>query len=175
MTPEHFLTSIVDPGMTLLAQLGGPRVSALSRRMLVAIAMQESGPSLVARYQHSPAVQPGPARGWWQFERMGGAAGVLTHASSRVWAQRLCEHCTVIPQPAAVWRALEGHDMLAAGFARLLLFTEPQPLPTTREEGWNQYMRNWRPGKPHAGAWPSNWNSADVAVQQIPFPAGEIA
>lgn len=161
MKPGHFLTEVIEPGLQLLAEIGGPAPSDAARRMLLVIALQESGPKLAARYQGSPAATPGPARGWWQFEQGGGVRGVLDHTASRAWAAQACEACEVVRQPAAVWRALEGHDVLACVFARLLLWTDPNPLPTREQAAWAYYLRNWRPGKPHASVWPRNWKTAE--------------
>jgi hypothetical protein len=165
MEADRFLARIIDPGLRFLEDLGGPMASDPARRELLAIALQESGPGLNARYQSSPATTPGPARGFWQFEQGGGVAGVLTHPSSATHAKKLCSELAVQPANAAVWRALEGHDPLAVGFARLLLWTDPKALPTTQQDGWDYYLRNWRPGKPHPEAWPANWKTADDAVR----------
>jgi hypothetical protein len=45
----------------------------------------------------------------------------------------------------------------------LLLWTDPQPMPTSQDAGWQCYLRNWRPGKPHPDQWPRNWASAEAA------------
>lgn len=128
---------------------------------MLAIAMQESGSSLNARYQNSPG-NAGPAKGWWQFEQGGGVRGVLNHKSTSDLARRACQRCTVVASDAAVHRALEGHDPLAVIFARLLILTEPKPLPQNVGEGWEQYLRLWRPGKPHPDNWPANWELAEL-------------
>jgi hypothetical protein len=164
MTPERFVAEILTPGLARLAALGGPPITPLGNQMMLAIAFQESGPNLNARYQHSPAITPGPARGFWQFELGGGASGVLDHRASSTLARALCRECEVQPHPAAVWRALEGHDVLATGFARLLLWTDPRPLPVTRQDGWEYYLRNWRPGRPHPQNWAGNWTLAEATL-----------
>src|SRR5215831_11244028 len=79
MPPDLFLNSILDPGLVALFQNGGPAITDAARRFLLAIAFQESGPKLEARYQNSPSASAGPAHGWWQFEQDGGVAGVWTH------------------------------------------------------------------------------------------------
>src|SRR5262249_29333550 len=104
-----------------------------------------SGPQLAARYQNSPSASAGPARGWWQFEQFGGTQGVLTHPRSQKLALAVCGQCSVVAQSAAVWRSLEGHDVLSACFSRLLIWTDPHPLPTTATPGLDCYMRLWRP------------------------------
>jgi hypothetical protein len=85
----------------------------------------------------------------------------LQHARSKDLAAKCCTAFHVVPAKEAVWRALEGHDGLATCFARLLLWTDPQAMPTTQQAGWDCYMRNWRPGKPHPDSWPGNWSVAD--------------
>lgn len=164
MSPEDFLSKIINPGLQVLSDLGGPSATDAARRMLLSIAMQESGPSLDARYQNSPSATPGPARGWWQFEQGGGVAGVLSHSASATLATKCLSYCSVVNSSAAAWRALEGNDELATMFARLLVLTDPAALPSNQQDGWNYYLRNWRPGKPKPDVWPSNWATASKAV-----------
>lgn len=54
----------------------------------------------------------------------------------------------VRPADAAIWSAIERNDVLAAGLARLLLYTDPRPLPALgdAESVWALYLRTWRPG-----------------------------
>jgi hypothetical protein len=164
MDPDRFLATIIDPGLDILGELGGPAPSDNARREMLAIALQESGPNLAARYQASPSTSPGPARGWWQFEQGGGVHGVLNNSRTQALAQAACERFTIVCADAAVWRALEGHDHLAACFARLLLWSDPSALPTTEQAGWDCYNRNWRPGKPAPDRWPGNWGTATDVV-----------
>lgn len=163
-----FLTEIIDNGLTFLSSVGGPQPTDDARRFLLAIAQQESGQALEARYQSSPGASPGPARGFWQFEQGGGVAGVLSHSSSSALASKVCASCIIVKQSSSVWRALEGHDLLATSFARLLILTHPKALPKTEQEGWSQYINLWRPGKPHIEVWPGNWSRADATVRQNP-------
>lgn len=126
-----------------------------ARVMMLAIGMQES--RFIHRYQvvqGKPGVR-GPARGFWQMERGGGAYGVLKHEASRDFAHAACHHAGVTPTAEAAWLAMETNDFLAATFARLLLWTDPRPMPKVGEVGkaWECYIRNWRPGKPHLQTW----------------------
>lgn len=165
MSPDLFLTTIIDPALELIATIGGPKPTDDVRRFELCISLQEAGRDLKARYQNSPANTPGPARGRWQMEQGGGVQGVLTHQASRTLAATLCGVLEVAPNPGAVWRALEGHDLLAAGFARLLIWTDPNPVPVTAQQGWDCYAKRlWRPGQPHPDTWPENWKTADVTV-----------
>ncbi len=126
-----------------------------ARVLLLAIGLQES------RMQYRRQIG-GPARGLWQFEQGGGVKGVLLHPTSAAKARTLCEHREVQPVAAAVYGRLEHDDVLAAGFARLLLLTDPLALPAPGQEqtAWSYYLRNWRPGKPHPQTWPALYRQA---------------
>lgn len=116
-------------------------------RMLTAIGLQES------RFRHRAQVG-GPARGFWQFEQGGGVAGVLRHEASRDAARDvLARLCYTDPTPQKIHAAIEHNDVLAACFARLLLWTDARALPTTATDGWTQYLATWRPGRPHPQTW----------------------
>ena len=132
-----------------LALLPPPLDTSDARLMMVAIGMQES------RFLYRRQLR-GPARGFWQFEQGGGVLGVLSHPASRELAAQLCEARGVAPVASAVYGQLEHDDVLAAGFARLLLYTDRRRLPERGQEqtAWSYYLHNWRPGKPHPESWP---------------------
>lgn len=90
-----------------------------------------------------------------------------THSSSRPHALGVCAARDVEPSAPAVYEALERDDVLAAAFARLLLWTDPKPLPALRQvqEAWDLYARVWRPGKPHPQTWEVIYAQALSAVQ----------
>lgn len=131
-----------------------------ARCMMLAIGLQES------RFQHRQQIG-GPARGFWQFEKGGGIKGVITHATTRELAQEVCKARGVPATADAVYDALDQDDVLAAAFARLLLWTDPKPLPALGEadQAWNLYYRTWRPGKPHPQTWNALYNRALEAVR----------
>ncbi len=131
-----------------------------ARVLLLAIGLQES------RFQHRRQIG-GPARGFWQFERNGGVRGVLTHPASRDDALRICAARDVAPVSATVHAALETDDILAAAFARLLLWTDPLRLPAVGDAdgAWALYLRTWRPGKPHPQTWPGLYAQALAAME----------
>jgi len=83
--------------------------------------------------------------------------GLLRYHDSRVrdLAVGLCAVRGVDPSPRAVWDAIERDDVLAAGLARLLLWTDPSRLPRLGDAdgAWQLYVRTWRPGKPHRRTW----------------------
>lgn len=90
----------------------------------------------------------GPARGLWQFEAGGGIKGVLSHKATAEYIRGVCDHFDVIPDSAHCWRAVEENDVLAACFARLLLWSDSKPLPAVgdAEGAFDCYLRTWRPG-----------------------------
>ena len=148
----EFYRGALLPALALLPQ----RMRSLNaERMVIAICLQES------RLIHRRQLGGGPARGLAQFERDGGVAGVLRHTTTRELAEDVCAARRVAPMASAVYDQLEHDDVLAAAFARLLLWTDPYPLPTTEPNGWSLYMRTWRPGKPHIRTWPGFWTAAD--------------
>lgn len=133
--------------------------------MLLAIGLQES------KFEHRWQIfdvfnknRMGVARGWWQFEAGGGVAGVLRHRSSAFQAAQLCRLFDVKPVTSDVYQVLHRADMdaLAAGFARLLLWTDPKPLPRLgdAEAAWALYQRVWRPGRPHPATWAAHYQEA---------------
>lgn len=131
--------------------------SPAARAMLWAVGRQEG------RMEHRRQIG-GPARGLWQFERGGGVKGVLTHKASKFHAIALCKARDIEPTALAVYAALADDDILACGFARLLLYTDPASLPPPRpalaQTAWAYYKRNWRPGKPHRQTWDKFWKEA---------------
>lgn len=133
--------------------LGKHMDSPAARVMLLAIGLQES--RFEHRYQvtNTPGVK-GPARGYWQFEK-GGVRGVWKHHTSAEPLRLLCRERECALDPTAIWQQIETDDVLAAGVARLLLFTDPFPLPSPEQsdKAWQYYIRNWRPGKPHPETW----------------------
>ncbi|MCO7468855.1 hypothetical protein NJG16_02095 [Stenotrophomonas maltophilia] len=158
MTPAQCLQHVVVPALALL---GAARYDSPEARVLMlAISGQESG------LAHRQQVK-GPARGLWQFEQGGGVRGVLNHPSTRAAAAALCAARDVDASQAAVYARLDRDDILAAGFARLLLFTLPQRLPAIGNvsQAWAQYLDAWRPGKPHINRWPACYRAAVEAVK----------
>lgn len=115
--------------------------------MLLAIGLKES--NFVYRYQVIGGGKKGPARSFWQGEEEGGMVkGVMTHRLTEDLARGLCEKHMVSFTTRAVWQAIETDDVLACALARLLLWTDPSPLPAPNdaEEAFRTYLRVWRPG-----------------------------
>lgn len=150
MTPELLIRVAIDPALALLPS---SMDTLPARAMLVAIALQES------KCCHRRQIR-GPARGFWQFE-VAGVRGVLHHPASKPhFADVLAQLAYPVTADATVpYVALEHNDTLAAVCARLLLWTDPAPLPTQHdpETGWALYLRCWRPGKPHRETWDGHY------------------
>ncbi len=155
MTLKTITQTAITPALSLLpAPMDSPR----ARVMLLAIGLQES------RFKHrrqlvgDPPKPTGPAKSFWQAERGGGmVAGLLNYRDHRVrkMALSLCKARNVEPTTLAVWNAIEHDDVLACGLARLLLWTDPHPLPGLNDPdaAWDLYLTTWRPGKPHRHTW----------------------
>lgn len=150
-TPIDALREAVIPGLALLP----PSFDSLPARLLVlVICMQES--NLRDRWQVIDRARPGvkgPARGLPQFERGseskgGGVTGVTKHPASRDPLRKVCAARGVAFHPNAIWKAIETDDLLACALARLLLYTDPRPLPAVGDMlgAFAYYEHNWRPG-----------------------------
>lgn len=142
------------------ALLPRPMDNIEARAMLIAIGLQES------RFQHRRQIS-GPARGFFQFERGGGVAGVLSHAASARHAEAVCERLRYQPEVGECYMAVADNDVLACCFARLLLWTLPMALPDRgmADDAWQQYIAGWRPGRPHRSTWDNCYARAWSLVQ----------
>ena len=149
-----FRRDTLTPGAAWCLALPGwtPPFDARANVLLTVIAGQESG--WTARVQGGPVPA---AHGFFQFERMGGVNGVLTHPASKDLAAEACRTMFVAPDAAHAWAvmATEHGDNLAVAFARLLLWTDPASLPAVGDEdaAWDYYVGLWRPGKPSRERW----------------------
>ncbi len=151
MTPAFVNRHVLPAAFALLP----PRMDTPeARAMLLAIGLQES------LFEHRQQIG-GPARGYWQFE-LAGVRGVLAHRASAGVALSLCASMDYAPVTLPVYAAIADNDVLAAAFARLLLWTLPDAMPgrTGEAEGWRQYMECWRPGRPHRNSWNGYWETA---------------
>lgn len=123
--------------------------------MLMAIAGQESA------WAHRRQIG-GPARSYWQFEKGGGVAGVLSHPATKAAIATVCKALDIPCETATVYEAMAWNDTLAACMARLLLYSDPKALPALgdQETAWAYYIHNWRPGMPHPQTWPAHYAAA---------------
>lgn len=174
MTAEEFLRAVLDPGIVWCKDVPDWNVpfNDPAELLLLTIAGQESG------WQEHVQIGNGVAHGYWQFERAGGVTGVLTNPATKQPAVAACLACGVSPvSPTPVWTrmGLASGDNLAVAFARLLLWSDPAPLPALANEqaAWNYYVRDWRPGAVAGGGdravqardrWHANYQAAMTAV-----------
>ena len=162
MTTADYVARYVYPVAAALLppKMDDPR----AWRMLTAIGLQES--KFRARRQivrtRDGRLVDGPARSFWQGEITGGMILVLSHADTREAAADVCGALGYAPTPSVVYAAIEHNDVLAACLARLLLWTDPRPLPGPSQptDGWLQYLACWRPGAPHAETWSGHFATA---------------
>ena len=154
----------IRPALALLpAKMDTPA----ARVMLLAIGLQES------RFEHrrqlvgNPPRPTGPAKSFWQAEQGGGMVhGVRLHTATSAAAAALYQARGVPARDAAIWNAIENDDVLAAGLARLLLWSDPGRLPAVgdADAAWALYLRTWQPGKPHPKTWPDLYRQAVAEV-----------
>lgn len=156
---QHVLPSA---GAILPAPMTSPAASA----MLVAIGLQESG--FAARGQDSlrPGIdQDGPAHGFWMFE----VNGIRALLANKHLVGPIYDALHALCYPPArtltvndLHQAIRYDDVLAAVFARCLLWTHDDPLPrlTEPDAGWKQYVSLWRPGKPRPETWAAHYADA---------------
>ena len=154
MTLSEIRAQAIEPALLLLP---ARMESAEAVVMLLAIGLQES------RFEHrrqlitiiqegeKVIVPEGPAKSFWQAEQGGGmVTGLLRYHDAKVRdvVHGLCAVRGVAPAARDVWEAIEHDDVLAAGLARLLLYTDPARLPGLGDEegAWQLYLRTWRPG-----------------------------
>ena len=160
MTPDLFLKNALIPALALLP---ADQDSPAARAMVIAVCLQES------RLTHRRQIG-GPARGYAQFEQGGGVHGVLTHPVVGPMIKAVLTALDYDPDSETIefdcWTAIEHNDILAAAFARLLLYTLPDPLPvqSNPEGGWGQYVSAWRPGAPKPLTWPELYAQAWTVV-----------
>lgn len=164
-TPAKLLLDVVI--RPTLSGMGPKFHSTEAEAMLVAIAHQESG----IRYRRQIGADGKPmehlARGLWQFERGGGVRGVLEHSTTKKAAAAAAQALLYPAEAQAIHTAIADNDILACVWARLLLWTLPQPLPALGQEteAWHQYIAAWRPGKPHRDRWVQSYKLAMETVQ----------
>lgn len=153
MATDEQIRGYVDAGIPLL---GAKFYSRPAKVLMTAIGLQES------RFDHTDQLEAngtnavlGPALGYYQFESGGGVKGVMNHPSTARLAKEAATRLGVPWDRREVWKALKFNPALSSVFARLLIYSDPKPLPSLGDEeaAWQYYLRTWRPGKPHRGTW----------------------
>lgn len=160
MTLDEITKTGINPALKLLPAKMDSREA---RVMLLAIGLQESRFTARRQLVGTPPKPIGPAKSFWQGEQGGGmVAGVRTHPTTKAYAAELYKARGVEPNNRAIWDAIENDDVLAAGLARLLLYSDPKALPKIGDAdgAWSLYERVWRPGKPHRATWNALYTQA---------------
>lgn len=136
------------------------RMDTVSARLIM-LAIQKQEDPEERRYQvvkRTEATKPenivgertakGPARSLWQMELGGGVRGVFNHPSTSAYISDICGQLHVDANIPACWQTIEHNDVLAACFARLLLWSDPKAIPKVNdaEGAFDLYLRTWRPG-----------------------------
>ena len=155
MTPTQFHSTIMIPAEAwFVAVVPEVRMNDAARVGICAIAGQESG------WQKRVQDDDGPAHSFWQFERNGGVAGLMSNRKTGPFVKRMAASLGIKYNPMSVWAAMAtpNGDGMSFGMARLLLWSDPDPLPAPSDDDawWGYYARNWRPGDPRPDAWPAN-------------------
>jgi len=173
MKPDIFLKTIVDPTLAMLAGMPAVAipVSDRARVMVLAIAGQES------RWEDRRQIgcyTPGKyqtvgARGYWQFEGQYGSVGGLFQ-STRGELSAVCAALDIPFDIPDVYEAIAWNDTLACAMARLLLWVDPQVLPSWGDEdtAYGYYLRGWRPGAPSRERWSTVYPQALALVKGTP-------
>ena len=150
MNPQDYHDIIFPVALSLVPEGWD---SPEARAQLLAIALQES------QFKHRRQIG-GPALGFYQFELIGVRGTFLHHrtgpdtqAIAKVLGYETAERTHL---------ALEDNDILATVLARYNIYNYPAALPVEgdAEEGWRQYLRRWRPGRPRQKRWESNFREA---------------
>lgn len=153
MEPAIFFRDIVDPSLKKLTDWTGLVSDDKARVLVMAIAGQEGD------WQYRRQIG-GPARSFWQFEQGGGVSGLL-HVTSRKM-QAVCAALDIPFDSDDIFEAMAWNETLACCMARLLLWSDPRPLPFVGNESgaWGYYLQGWRPGLPHPERWPKCYGTA---------------
>lgn len=142
-----------------------PMRSIEATALLLAIGLQES------RFEARHQVGGGPACGFWEFE-VPGVREVLTHPQTRgpiTQALGVLRYGSAADEAVYLQKALTHNDVLAACFARCLLWTLPEKLPEPDEAvvAWSQYRRTWHPGTPRVETWRENYAAGWTLAREI--------
>lgn len=157
MKPAAFFSGIVDPSLRWLGLLTGIPSDERAQGLVMTIAGQEGS------WKHRRQIG-GPARSYWQGELTGGMILAVHHPASMKAATSVLQVLEigepnldhwVMPGDRTIYEAMAWNDTLACCLARLLLWTDPAPLPALGqpEAAWQYYLKTWRPGAPHRETW----------------------
>lgn len=155
MTPETLDKLIVRPTLAWMAAFfSKERMAHIdARRFLIAVAIQES------ELHHRTQIGGGPGRGLWQIEA--GFGAVRNHDVVGRMLLEAAGEMEVLPLSLETCRQA---DHFACLVARLILWADPHMLPAGQGDGWETYLRTWKPGKPRPSDWPQSWKGAVMVI-----------
>jgi hypothetical protein len=156
-----YIKTQVDIAINMLSSYKASMANENAIGLMYAIGFQES------RFLHRRQ-RGGPARGFWQFEK-GGIEAVLGHkATGDIARDTMYNMCMFDTDADYIIQAIEHNDVLAAVFARLLLFTNPKLIPAfcaeNKDELWQYYLETWRPGRPRKENWDRSIDFVNVIL-----------
>ncbi|VTU36979.1 hypothetical protein [Variovorax sp. PBL-E5] len=157
MPLAQVIAKILNPALAMLPlAMDSPR----ARLQLLTQGQQES------LFKYRRQMGNGPARGFWQMERGGGVKGIFNFHTTTGILHQVCAARDCPFDIPMIWARLETDDILAACAARLLLWTDPYPLPAVDDPAtaWDLYVRVWRPGKPIRDTWNGYHEAARAAL-----------
>lgn len=157
MNTIDYINDLVIPAA--LALLPDKMNTLEAKALMLTIGLQES--RFVYRHQLT-----GPAGGFWQFEEAG-VRGVVLHPSTKVLLSSVLETLGYQPVVSMLQDSLDDNDILAAAFARLLLWTHQNSLPLRSQpnKAWMYYISLWRPGNPRQATWDAFHQQAWILIQ----------
>lgn len=171
MKPDLFYQRIVKPTLQLMSEMPEINIAVSDKAsvLVMTIAGQESN------WQHRRQIGIGQyhpqtvgARGYWQFESTWGGPVALNDVQQKTPRQlaAICGYLEIPADELTLYEAVAWNDTLACALARLLLWSDPRPLPEIGDKvaSWDYYVRNWRPGAPHPEAWSALYDKAVAAV-----------
>lgn len=163
MSAPTFNATTLIPALAFIRRnLPSIPASVEEHTMLLAIAGQESN------WTDRRQANSGPASSFWQFER-GGILGVMRDDETSKSVAVLCGMAGIAFQSTVIWRLMgtpEG-DNFSAAMARLLLWSDPMPLPKGEADSYLYYLGLWRPGAPSRERWAAVYPQAVEAIKMV--------
>jgi hypothetical protein len=168
MTAAEFNMRVLLPAIAAFPFADSPEARVLS----MAIAGQESG------WTYRVQQGDGPGHSFFQFEHgtpasRGGVTGLVMHPVAAPILRQFCSDWEILFDIGEIYKAIVFCDPLAYCCTRLLLWTDPAPLPVLGDQAgaWGQYLSLWRPGKPKPESWPARYAAAlGIAVAPASRP-----
>jgi len=172
MEPKRFFRTIVQPTLAMMEAHPAIRIPVTPKGnvLVMTCAGQESlwkSRRQIRIGQYHP--QSVGARSYWQMESTWGGPvainDVIQDTPRQLFA--ICEDLEIPTDELSLYEACAWNDTLACALARLLLWSDPAPLPEVgdKQGSWDYYRRNWKPGVPHPSTWSARYDASLAAMQ----------